>query len=106
MTRNKYGAKKTTVAGQVFDSQHEARVWLGLHARERAGEIGQLERQVKLKIDVNGWPICTYIADFCYQEDGRRVVADAKSRYTRTLPVYRLKKKLVRATYGVEITEL
>jgi len=68
-----------------------------------AGEIINLELQPKFPIEVNGIKICTYIADFRYKErDGTEVVEDCKGFKT---DVYRLKKKLVKAIYGIEILE-
>jgi len=47
--------------------------------------------------------IGSYRADFTYvNEDGQPIVEDVKGFRT---PVYRLKKKLMRALYGIEILE-
>ena len=43
----KYGAKKATVDGIVFDSRKEARRYSELKILEKAGEIENLRRQVK-----------------------------------------------------------
>lgn len=58
-----------------------------------------------MPIRVNGVIVCRYWADFTYLENGVRVVEDVKSKITRMQPVYRLKKKLVAAAFGVEIRE-
>ncbi len=48
--------------------------------------------------------ICTYIADFFYIPRGKLAVyEDAKGMKT---PIYRLKKKLVKACTGIEIVEV
>lgn len=99
---HKYGAKPTVVDGVRFPSQKEARRWGELKLLERAGEIRDLRRQVRFALDVNGIPVCHYIADFVYFENHARVVEDAKGFPT---PEYRLKAKLMRAVHGVEIRE-
>jgi hypothetical protein len=50
--------------------------------------------------------VCKYISDFVYLENGQKIVEDVKSEYTRKLPVYRLKKKLVKAVHGIDIKEV
>lgn len=51
---------------------------------------------------VNGIKVCEYEDDFSYKENGVLVVEDAKGMRT---PLYRLKKKLMRAALGIEIKE-
>jgi hypothetical protein len=41
-----------------------------------------------------------------YLEGGGRVVEDVKSPVTRRLPVYRLKRRLLAALYGIVIREV
>lgn len=100
---SKYGNKKTVIDGQTFDSKREAKCYSELKLRERAGEISDLKTQVSFGIEINGKHVCRYIADFVYQQDGKRVVADAKGHPT---PVYRLKKRLMFAVHRIEILEL
>ena len=105
---SKYKNKKTEVDGIVFDSKKEAARWLELKALEAAGAIRRLSRQVRIPLEVNGTVVAHWVADFAYYEDLqmlRPVWEDVKSDYTRKLPVYRLKKKLVKAIYGVDIKE-
>jgi len=75
---------------------------------ESLGLIRDLQRQVPFPLAVNGIEVCRYVADFVYLEaaDARQVVEDVKSEHTRELPVYRLKKKLMRAVHGIEINEV
>ena len=103
---SKYKAKKTVVDGIVFDSLKEASYYRDLKLLEKAGEIYALELQPIFQIVVNGKKICKYYADFAYMENGERKVVDVKSAFTRKNPVYRIKKKLVEAIYGTEITEV
>jgi hypothetical protein len=73
---------------------------------QEAGEISELETQKRFGIFVGDQRICAYVADFVYQRDGKQVVEDVKSDFTRKNPVYRLKKKLLKATLGIEIIEI
>lgn len=108
--RPKYGNTKTTVAGLVFDSKWEAQHWQQLQLRAAAGEIRNLQRQQRIPIVINGLKVCTFIADFTYEErtlgEWRRVVADCKSEPTRTERSYRLKKKLLHAVNGIDVLEV
>lgn len=101
----KYRNKKTVVDGLTFDSAHEARVWQELRLLERAGQITDLKRQVRFPFEVNSVKIGTFVADFTYMENGALVVVDAKSAPTAKLPVYVMKKKLMRALYSIEVQE-
>jgi len=49
-SRNKYGAKKTVVGDIKFDSKKEANRFMELQLLERAGEISDLQRQVKVEL--------------------------------------------------------
>lgn len=104
--RRKYGNKITVVDGLRFDSKHEAACWRKLVERERTGEIRGLRRQVRFALTVNGEAVCTYVADYVFEEDGMRVVADAKSEITRKDPAYVIKKKLMAAIHSITIREL
>ena len=102
MRPNKYKAKKTVVDGIKFASKREAARYKDLLVLERAGQIACLELQHVYHLIVNGVNLGKYIADFLYIENGSVVVEDAKGFKT---PVYRLKKKLMFALYGVQIRE-
>lgn len=102
----KFRNRKTTVDGIEFDSAKEARRWGELKLLERAGEIRGLERQTRFALDVNGQPICHYVADFAYRRGEALIVEDVKSPITRTNRAYRIKVKLMRALHGVEIVEV
>ena len=106
MRRNKFNARKTEVDGITFDSAAEARRWCELKILEKAGEIRNLERQLRIPLHVNGVKICTLIIDAAYFEGQKRVLEDTKSRMTRKLPVWRLKAKLLKAIHpNVELRE-
>lgn len=111
MKRSKYGARKTTIDGITFDSQHEAKYYQQLTLLQRAGEVKQFELQPvyelqpgykrgKKKIQ----PI-TYKADFLVTyKDGRQEIIDCKGMKTE---VYRIKKKMFEYKYpDLEIKEV
>lgn len=102
---NKYCAKAVTVDGIRFASKKEAAHYGALKIRLRLGEISDLRLQPKFPLAVNGVKICTYIADFEYTEvaTGERIVCDVKGVKT---PVYRIKAKLVKALFGIDIFEV
>lgn len=91
---------------KVADSQKEYRRLLELQAEERAGRIRQLRTQVRFVLRVNGLKIGAYWADSTYIRGGRLVVEDVKSDMTRRLAVYKLKKLLVKAIFGIDIIEV
>ncbi len=99
---SKYHNQRTMIGGQLFDSMKEANRWQELLLNQQAGIISHLRRQVKYSLDVNRRRIALYIADFVYLEQGKEIVEDAKGMRT---PVYRLKKKLMHAIYGIDILE-
>lgn len=103
----KYHAKRTPLDGYIFDSLAESYRYSELKLAERAGEIRWLRVHPRFPIVINGQKICTYISDFKYMDkDGAEVVEDVKSEWTKTLPVYRLKSKLMKACYGIDIVEV
>lgn len=104
--KNKYGVSKKedrTVDGIVFASKREAVRYCELKLIARCGQIQDLELQPEWKIVINGQLVCKYVADFRYVENGETVVEDAKGMAT---PVYKLKKKLMRAVHGITIKEV
>lgn len=98
----KYRAEPTMVGGIRFASKREARHYQQLRLLALRGKIAYLETQVPFPCRVNGKHVCTYVADFVYEDPVRHVV-DAKGVRTR---LYRLKKKLVEALYGLKIEEV
>jgi hypothetical protein len=99
----KYHAIRTEVDGIVFPSRKEARRYQELQLAEKAGVISGLERQVKYPLTINGVKVADYICDFRYRERGVGVVVeDTKGMRT---PVYRLKKKIMKALYDIDILE-
>ena len=101
--RSKYGNVKTEVDGIRFDSAAEARRYGELKLMEQAGEITDLVLQPAYTLTVNGVPVCKYVGDFAYLEQGKRVVEDVKGVRT---PSYRIKRKLMLSVFGIEIVEV
>jgi len=107
-SRNKYGAKKTQVGGVKFDSKKEALRWMELQMLEKAGEISDLQRQVKVQLMGQYAPIYTRTGrkmkltfDFSYTEDGVPVYEESKGYPTRD---YEVRVAVARAM-GLEIRE-
>ena len=125
MKRNKYGSRKIAYDGMVFDSKKEFRRWQELKLLEEAGEIQNLQRQVKFvlipsqreadKVGKRGGFIkgkviereCAYIADFVYiiPEDGKEWLVVEDTKGVRTTE-YIIKRKLMLWVHGIRITEV
>lgn len=103
---NKYHNQKTEVAGITFASKKEAERYLELKMMERAGMIKNLEIQKRFEIipKTDKYRACFYVADFVYEtHQGKKVIEDTKGFRTKE---YLIKKKLVYARYGIDITEV
>lgn len=117
---NKYRNKKVTRNGITYDSKKEADRHAVLRLLERAGKIRDLQRQVKFVLipaqyepdtvgkrgSVKKGKLiereCAYVADFVYEENGKKVVEDTKGFRTAD---YRIKKKLLLWVHGIRIKE-
>jgi len=99
---SKHKNVRTKVDGIKFMSKKEAARYGQLKLLLKSGMIESLELQPRFKIEHNGVKICTYVADFRYVENGKIVVEDVKGQI---LAMYRLKKKLVKAFYNIDIFE-
>jgi Protein of unknown function (DUF1064) len=100
---SKYRAVPTVIDGIRFASKREANRYCELKLLLRDGAITDLELQPKFPVIKNGQHITTYVADFKYKSYGSTVIEDVKGVRT---PVYKLKKKLIEAVYGVTIVEV
>lgn len=117
--RDKYKAQRTKLDGLVFASKGEAGRFAVLQLRQKVGEIRNLTTQVLYTIKVNGVHICTYTADFEYDEvqqkldlgntaaiiQWRHVVEDFKSNGTKRQRDWPRTKKLMLACHGITIFE-
>lgn len=114
MVKSKFKNKKVEFDGLTFDSKKESRRYNELKLLERGGYIGGLELQksfvlaesVKFENEPRAKPAVRYVADFVYIENGKMVVEDVKSSATKALPVYRLKKHLMKSVHGIDIKEI
>lgn len=105
MAKHKYGAIPKEVDNIKFPSTAEANRYEDLKLLVSGGVIKNLELQPRYPLVVNDLKVGEYRADFSYfdNEIGKWVVEDVKGVKT---PVYKLKKKLVSALYGIEIKEV
>lgn len=102
-SNSKWHNVRTTVDGITFASKHEANRYAELKIEQLAGEITDLELQKPFSLDVNAVHICDYVADFVYRRGGHLIVEDAKGKRT---DLYKIKRALMFAIYGVEIHEV
>ncbi len=102
---SKYRNRRTEYNGIWFDSQKEANRYQELLWMEKAGVICNIELQPRYNLVVNGHNCGFYKADFRYRlvETGKSVTEDVKGVRTA---VYRLKKKIVKALYDIDIVEI
>ena len=127
--RSKYKAKKVTVNGDTFDSQKEYRRFCELRLLERAGQIQNLQRQVKYilipaqrqfsnEIYTKGKKKgcfkpgklleseVSYYADFVYMQDGKQIVEDVKGyKKGAAYSIFVIKRKLMLYEHGIRIKE-
>lgn len=110
MSYNKYNAQKVGKSA----SKKEAARKRELELLERAGKIENLRCQVPFELipmqKINGKCVersCKYVADFCYNENGRQVVEDVKGyKGGQAYAVFVIKRKLMLWRYGIKIREV
>lgn len=124
MSKNKYGARKRIINGEVFDSIKEAKRYQELLLLEKAGHIMNLERQPVFGLIPAQYEFFArygksgkrlkdgkkciensvkYIADFSYIKDDELIVEDTKGFRTKD---YIIKRKLMLWIYGIKIREV
>ena len=81
-----------------FPSKAEARRGEELHLLQRAGEITDLEYQVKFVLSIA--PKVTITLDFGYKENGQQVYEDVKGFLTRD---FRTKMAWLKEKFGIEV---
>lgn len=105
------GAVRTRVGDREFDSALEAARYGELSLLQMAGQISDLQCQVKIALIGADGPILTptgrqmhYVADFTYRDvpSGVEVIEDAKGFRTEQ---YRMKRAVL-AAMGMEIREI
>ena len=94
---NKYGARKSEYRNVVYDSVKEANYAAELDLRVLAKDIVHWERQIMIPIAVNGMHVCDMVVDFLItHNDTSKEFVEVKGFAT---PVFKLKKKLLGATF-------
>lgn len=108
--RSKYGNVKVELDGYKFDSKLEADRYKELRLLQSKNLISDLEVHPKfpLRAGRSDVQVAVYVGDFAYLSHGvgpepKYVLEDCKGRKTA---VYQLKKKMVKACYGIEIQEV
>lgn len=104
----KYNNKKTVLDGITFDSKKEAT----RYAQLKILEVGKVITDLRLQVPFELIPAqkgglrkelpMSYVADFVYTENGKKVIEDAKGVRTKD---YVIKRKLMKMI-GLEITEV
>lgn len=104
--RRKYGNEPTYIGWKKFDSRKEARFYQELMLRKKAGELKCVLRQVAF--DLAEKEKLQYIADFVAIRPDNTIEAvyDVKSPATRESDKYKIKKKLMRELWDVDIQEV
>jgi hypothetical protein len=102
---NKYNAKQVYEDGHCFDSMSEHRRYRELRLLLAAGRIRDMQVHPVWTISINGELITRYEGDFYYfdLDTQRWICEDVKGV---RLPLYMLKKKLMKAVHGIEIVEV
>ena len=100
---SKYGNRRVMLDGYTFDSLAECRRWQVLRLEQAEKPHMYLQVHPRFRLTVNGVHICDYIGDFAYYRDKKYVVEDVKGARTQ---VYRIKRALMLACYGIEIQEI
>ena len=131
--KNKLNAHKVEYDGFTFGSKKEAIRWAELKLLARSGHITDLDRQVPFELipaqyeeiptgefykkgEKKGQPkmkkVCiekavTYVADFVYKENGKKVVEDTKGcKEGITYNYFVLKRKMMLYVHGIRIREV
>jgi hypothetical protein len=104
---SKYHNAVTDYLGRIFQSGHEAEVARDIQLEIKAGEMLAVCYQVRIPLTESRKrkEVVFYVADFITIDKNLKVhVIDAKSEPTKTYP-YRMKKKLMKEKYNVDIEE-
>lgn len=91
---------------QYFASTQEFRRYRELQVLQQAKQISGLQVQPRYDVVINGHKVTQYRADFKYVEGDQVVVEDVKPSLDEKShsDVFKLKKKLVEAVFGITIT--
>jgi len=100
--KNKYGAIKVKVNGNVCDSKLEARHYQKLLILEKAGEITNLKFHPRYHIVILNKKVCTVVLDFEYYDNTtlKTHFIDSKGVYTSES---KLRHKLLEITQDINV---
>lgn len=94
---NKFNAISSIYNGIPYDSRFEASYAQELDWRLRSKEIVKWERQVPIRLEVNGHLVKTTKVDFLvHHKDGSKELVETKGMETEA---YKITKKLIEATF-------
>lgn len=96
-SKHKYNAKATVVDGIRFDSQKEAKYYLQLKLRQRAGEVLCFLRQVPIHLPGQTRLVIDFLE---FHTDGSVHFVDTKGVQTET---FKLKKRQVEDLYPFDV---
>lgn len=100
MIRHKYNAIRTEVSGVSFSSKKEAKHYQELLLAQKSGDLLFFLRQTPFHLPGG----VRYIVDFVeFWKDGEVRFVDVKGFKTA---MYRVKKKLVEASYPIQVMEV
>lgn len=104
--RSREGNIRTVVDGITFDSKREAGRYQTLKLMEQHGAVRELRVHPVYPLVVNGVHVCDYEADYEYRNTANAlVIEDVKGRKSGgPFELFKLKAKLMKALYGVEVT--
>jgi hypothetical protein len=109
---NKFNAVRCQFDGEVFDSIKELKFYNQLKNQMKAVDesfkVTSIERQVRYDIAIAGQKIGFYKLDFkVTYADGKTRCFDVKGlKSGSAYQLFRLKKKIVEAIYGITIEEI
>ena len=111
--RGKVNHQRVTINGIDFDSIAEADRYRILRVMEKTGKITDLVCHPRWEIipaqkieNGRSFQAAHYTADFQYVRDGKTVVEDVKSEYTRQEESYILRRKLMLLVHGIYVEEV
>lgn len=127
-SKNKYKNRKITINGTTYDSEKEHKRYCELSLLQRAGAITDLQRQVKFLLIPAQYETyerygkkgkrlkdgkrllereVSYIADFVYYENGKKVVEDTKGYKKGTAyDLFTIKRKLMLSVHSIRMREI
>lgn len=101
------GQDHTGPKKKIADSKKEFKRLRELQGMLAHGLISFLQYQVRFWLNgPNGTKITSYVCDFAYVMDGKLIVEDVKSSFTKGLRLYQIKRAWVRDQYGIDIVEI